>query len=124
MTPSAICPGDTVLLADVGTTRIKLAVVSDHGLGEGRARRLPVVGRRQDLDSHAFHAENLERWLLSAAPGPAVVLVASVHDAAAARLEAVLAAVSATSHRPLRQRRIMHADLPLAIRLDEPQKTG
>ena len=124
MTPSAICPGDAVLLADVGNTRIKLAVVTDHGLVEGGARRLPVVGRRQDLDSHAFRAENLERWLLSAAPGPAVVLVASVHDAAAARLEAVLAAVSATSHRPLRQRRIVHADLPLAIRLDEPHKTG
>ena len=124
MTPHAICPGDTVLLADVGNTRIKLAVVTDHGVVEGGGRRLPVVGRRQDLDSHAFHPDNLERWLLSAAPGPAVVLVASVHDAAAARLEAVLAAVSATSHRPLRQRRIVHTDLPLTIRLDEPHKTG
>jgi type III pantothenate kinase len=124
MTPSVICPGDTVLLADVGNTRIKLALVTDHGFVEGAARRLPVVGRRQDLDSHAFHPDNLERWLLSAAPGPAVVLVASVHDAAATRLEAVLAAVSATSHRPLRQRRIVHTDLPLAIRLDEPHKTG
>jgi type III pantothenate kinase len=87
-------------------------------------RRLPTVGLRQDLDSHAFRPENLERWLMSAAPGSAVVLVASVHDAAATRLEAVLAAVSATSHRPLRQRRIGHADLPLSIGLDEPHKTG
>ena len=116
--------GDTVLLADVGNTRIKLAVVSDHGLDATGLRRLPNVGLRQDLDSHAFRPENLERWLMSAAPGSAVVLVASVHDAAATRLEAVLAAVSATSHRPLRQRRIGHADLPLSIGLDEPQKTG
>ena len=35
-----------------------------------------------------FRAENLERWLLGAAPGPAVILVASVYEAAAARLEA------------------------------------
>ena len=116
--------GDTVLLADVGNTRIKLAVVSDHGLDATGLRRLPNVGLRQDLDSHAFRPENLERWLMSAAPGSAVVLVASVHDAAATRLEAVLAAVSATSHRPLRQRRIGHADLPLSIGLDEPHKTG
>ena len=116
--------GDTVLLADVGNTRIKLAVVSDHGLDATGLRRLPTVGLRQDLDSHAFRPENLERWLMSAAPGSAVVLVASVHDAAATRLEAVLAAVSATSHRPLRQRRIGHADLPLSIGLDEPHKTG
>ena len=116
--------GDTVLLADVGNTRIKLAVVSDHGLDATGLRRLPTVGLRQDLDSHAFRPENLERWLMSAAPGTAVVLVASVHDAAATRLEAVLAAVSATSHRPRRQRRIGHADLPLSIGLDEPHKTG
>ena len=124
MTPPAACLGDTVLLADVGNTRIKLAVVSDLGLDGVGSRRLPTVGRRQDLDSHAFRAENLEQWLMSAAPGSAVVLVASVHDAAAARLEAVLAAVSATSHRPLRQRRITHADLPLAIGIDEPHKAG
>ena len=116
--------GDTVLVADVGNTRIKLAVVSDHGLDATGLWRLPTVSLRQDLDSHAFRPENLERWLTSAAPGSAVVLVASVHDAAATRLEAVLAAVSATSHRPLRQRRIGHADLPLSISLDEPHKTG
>jgi len=124
MSRPAVCLGDTILLADVGNTRIKLAVVADHGLDGKEPRRLPTVGRRQDLDSHAFRAENLERWLMSAAPGPAVVLVASVHDAAAARLEAVLAEVSATSHRPLRQRRIGHADLPLATAVEEPHKTG
>jgi type III pantothenate kinase len=52
------------------------------------------------------------------------VLVASVHDAAAARLEAAIAEVSATRHRPLRQRRVVHADLPLVVALDEPHKVG
>lgn len=126
MTPSAaaICLGDTVLLADVGNSRIKLAVVTDHGIAEGQPRRLPALARRHDLDSHGFRAANLEEWLQAAAPGPAVVLVASVHDAAAARLEAALAAVSATSHRPLRQRRITHADLPLALALAAPERVG
>jgi len=126
MTPPmpSICPGDTVLLADVGNSRIKLAVVTDHGFAEGRPRRLPTIGRRHDLDSHGFRAANLEEWLQAAAPGPAVMLVASVHDAAAARLEAALAAVSATGYRPLRQRRITHTDLPLALGVSEPDRTG
>ncbi|NBW95722.1 MAG: type III pantothenate kinase [Planctomycetia bacterium] len=116
----AICGGDTVLLADVGNSRIKLAVSGDHGDG----RTLPTITRRHDLDSHAFRSVDLEQWLQGAAPGPAVVLVASVHDAAAARLEAALAAVSATGHRPLRQRRIVHADLPLSIAIPDPDCVG
>jgi type III pantothenate kinase len=118
-----ICLGDTVLLADVGNTRIKLAVMQDHGVVEG-ARRLPSVAHRQDLMSREFRPQNLEQWLAAAAPGPAVILVASVHEAAAVRLEAAVAEVSATRHRPIRQRRISHADLPLAVLLDEPHRVG
>ncbi len=113
--------GDSVLLADVGNSRIKLAVVVEAAAAPPR---LPPVSRRHDLDSHSFRSAQLEQWLQSAAPGPAVVLVASVHDAAAARLEAALAAVSATGHRPLRQRRVGHADLPLAIAVAAPERTG
>lgn len=32
MSSPPICLGDTVLLADVGNTRIKLAVLVDHGV--------------------------------------------------------------------------------------------
>ena len=119
----AICSGDTVLVADVGNSRIKLAVVTAAG-AIAEPPRLPEIHRRHDLDSHGFRPADLEQWLQAAAPGPAVVLVASVHDAAAARLEAALAAVSATSHRPLRQRRVGHADLPLAITLAAPERVG
>jgi hypothetical protein len=35
--------GDTVLLADVGNSRIKLAMVSDHGIDASGVRRLPTV---------------------------------------------------------------------------------
>jgi type III pantothenate kinase len=120
------CLGDTVLLADVGNTRIKLAVVTDHGIGGSGSgfRRLPTVAKRQDLDSHGFRPANLETWLNQAAPSAAVVLVASVHDAAAARLEAAIAELSATRHRVLRQRRIQHHDLPLEMLVDEPHKVG
>jgi type III pantothenate kinase len=85
-----ICSGDTVLLADVGNSRIKLARLDDLPAGGG----LPAVARRQDLDSRGFHPDNLERWLLAVAPGPAVILVASVYEAAATRLEATVAEIS------------------------------
>jgi len=127
MTPPShlpVCLGDTVLLADVGNTRIKLAVVADHGIDASGARRLPTVAKRQDLESHGFRPANLETWLNLAAPTSAVVLVASVHDAAAARLEAAIAELSATRHRPLRQRRIVHGDLPLEVTVAEPHKVG
>ena len=123
-TKPPVCLGDTVLLADVGNTRIKLAVVADHGIDASGARRLPTVSKRQDLDSHGFRPANLESWLNQAAPTSAVMLVASVHDAAAARLEAAIAELSATRHRVLRQRRIQHLDLPLEIAVAEPHRVG
>jgi type III pantothenate kinase len=120
----AVGLGDTVLLADVGNSRIKLAVVVDHGEQTGGRRSLPAVAKRQDLDSHSFRSAHLEQWLNLAAPASAVVLVASVHDAAAARLEAAIAELSATRHRSLRQRRIGHRDLPLEIGLPAPHTVG
>lgn len=114
------CLGDTVLLADVGNSRIKLGAIAVYGNGTA----LPVITKRQDLVSRSFRPDMLEQWLHAAAPGPAVILVASVHDAAAARLEAAIAAASATQHRPLRQRRIGHADMPLVISVPEPHRVG
>ena len=115
-----------MLLADVGNSRIKLAVVSDEGIdaADVAGRRLPTVTQRLDLDSHGFRPDNLENWLNQAAPTTAVVLVASVHDAAAARLEAAITELTATRHRSLRQRRIVHGDLPLEIMVAEPHRVG
>lgn len=111
---------DALLVADVGNSRIKLALVADRG-ADGR---LPRVQRRQDFLSRDFHPGNIERWLAVAAPGPALLLLASVHDAAAVRLEAAVAEVSATRHRPVRQRRVDRADLPVEIQVDEPMRVG
>ena len=125
-TKAPVCLGDAVLLADVGNSRIKLAVVSDEGIdaADVAGRRLPTVTQRLDLDSHGFRPVNLENWLNQAAPTTAVVLVASVHDAAAARLEAAITELTATRHRSLRQRRIVHGDLPLEIMVAEPHRVG
>ncbi len=114
---------ETIVLADVGNTRIKLAVLHAEG-DRAAAAGLPAVARRQDLLSREFRAANLRSWLEASAPGPAFVLVASVHDAAAARLESAIAEVSVTRHRPLRQRRIGRDDLPLVIDVDEPHRVG
>lgn len=123
MNHPSTCLGDTVLLADVGNSRIKLAAVASWG-DESGAAALPRLVHRQDLSSRDFHPDNLDRWLAQAAGGTAVLLVGSVHDAAAARLEAAVAEVSATRHRALRQRRVGYADLPLEVRLPEPHRVG
>ena len=118
-------PPETLLLADVGNSRIKLAAVVAHGgtPGGGRAG-LPTIRHRQEIDIRGLRTNLLRQWLAVAAPGPAVILVASVHDAAAAVLEMALAEESATGRRPLRQRRIGHADLPWPPALPEPQRVG
>jgi len=112
--------GDVVLVADVGNTRTKLAVVVDGGA----PGRLPAVGRRQDFSSREFRAENLARWLAAAAPGPCLLLVAAVNEAAATRLEAAAAEISATGTRPVRKRRLSRAHLPVAVRVDAPDRVG
>lgn len=124
MTTAPMGSGDTVLVADVGNTRIKLAVAVAGGRDAGASRRLPQVARREQLLSRHFRPENLQRWLEAAAPGEALLLVAGVNQAAAVRLEAAVAEVAATRHRRIRQRRIGHADLPLEVLVDEPQRVG
>lgn len=113
---------DSILLADVGNSRIKLARLLE--LPAADDRRLPTLGHRQDLDSRGFRPENLDRWLQAAAPGRGLIIVASVCEAAASRLEAAVAEISATRHRPLRQRRAGHRDLPLVVSLPAPDRVG
>jgi type III pantothenate kinase len=118
-------PVETLLLADVGNSRIKLAVVADRGLDEGGRRvGLPTVHQRLEIDNRGLRTNLLRQWLAVAAPGPAVILVASVHDAAAAVLEMALAEESATGRRPLRQRRVGYADLPFLPAVTEPHRVG
>ena len=118
-------PPETVLLADVGNSRIKFAaVVGAGGAPGGRRAGLPTIRHRQEIDIRGRRTNLLRQWLALAAPGPAVILVASVHDAAAAVLEMALAEESATGRRPLRQRRIGHADLPWPPVLAEPPRVG
>ncbi|MBU6277549.1 MAG: hypothetical protein KGQ61_13010, partial [Planctomycetes bacterium] len=111
----------TVLVADVGNSRIKLAALApDRARGDGGAR-LPRVAGRADLVARDFDADALARWLDDAAPGAALLLVGSVNVAAAARLGEVVARVAAARDRPLTAARIGPADLPLVVRLAEPE---
>jgi type III pantothenate kinase len=112
--------GETVVVADVGNTRIKLAVV----VADVTASRLPEVTHRQDLLSREFRPENLREWLDRVAAGAAVVLVASVHDRAAVGLEAAIAEVATTGPRTIRQRRVTREHLPIAVDGDEPGRVG
>ncbi len=106
------------VVADVGNSRIKLAVVTATDRG------LPRIEQRHDLESHSFACDELEGWLMTAAPADVMVSIASVYDAAAARLEAAVAGVSATRHRPVHQRRVRFADLPIVVDLAEPERVG
>lgn len=123
--PPVVARGGAVLVVDVGNTRIKLASIAGHATpAEGGRPRRPVLHQRQELLSRSFRQDNLEAWLRTAAPGAGLVLVASVHDAAAARLEATVAGLSAERPLPLRLRRIVHGDLPLAIAVADPGRVG
>ncbi len=116
---------ETLLLADVGNSRIKLAVVADRGLDAGGSRvGLPTVRQRLEIDNRGLRTNLLREWLGVAAPGAAVILVASVHDAAAGVLEMALVEESATGRRPLRQRRVGYADLPCLPAVAEPHRVG
>lgn len=111
---------ETLLVADVGNSRIKLA----------RVRERDAAGRLPRVDSHlaidAFHVDpaELERWLATVAAGPATLLVASVHDEAAGRLERAVAEGSAAGRAEVRCRRVTHTDLPLAVALEAPARVG
>lgn len=105
----------TVLVADVGNTKIKLAVA-----GMSPAVKMPMLSHHADLCSHSFRSEDLEAWLEKVPPGSDSFLIASVHDAAATRLESTIGKLSAT----LQQQRIVYHDLPLQMDLENPDSVG
>ena len=69
-----------VLLADVGNSRIKLALVS--GVSQG----MPLLERRYELDSRDFSYDDFESWLMAVVSPSTTFYIASVCDAAAAQL--------------------------------------
>ncbi|MFM8891327.1 MAG: type III pantothenate kinase, partial [Planctomycetia bacterium] len=126
-----------IVVADVGNSRIKLAVVAGLATGcvagghaeggrtdGGHAEGLPKLAGHRAIDSRDFNPDGVTRWLGQLGTESATVLVASVNDTAAARLEAALGEFSVTKHRPLRQRRITAAHLPLGVALPHPQRVG
>lgn len=135
MTPHATAPASpppptavTVLVADIGNSRIKLAAVAPSAVATRRpgtaADALPPLLHRTDLVARDVDADALGRWLADVAPGAALVLVGSVNVAAAARLDEIVARVAAARAAPLSAVRVGPADLPLVVRLAAPEKVG
>ena len=79
-----------VLLADVGNSRIKLALVS--GVRQG----MPLLERRYELESRDFSCDDFESWLMAVVSPSATFYIASVCDTAAAQLETAISAISGT----------------------------
>ncbi len=111
------CPSK-VLLADVGNSRTKLALLS--GVRQG----MPLLERRYDLDSGDFNCDDFENWLMAAVPASATFYIASVYDKAAAELETAISAVSTARHLRVKQQRVHFSDLPLGVKTDQPDRVG
>ena len=107
-----------VLLADVGNSRTKLALLS--GVSQG----MPLLERRYDLDSRDFKSDDFENWLRAAVPASATFFIASVYDTAAAQLETAISAVSATHHLLVQRQRVHFSDFPLGVKTDQPDRVG
>ena len=107
-----------VLLADVGNSRTKLALLS--GVSQG----MPLLERRYDLDSRDFNSDDFENWLRAAVPASATFFIASVYDTAAAQLETDISAVSATHHLLVQRQRVHFSDFPLGVKTDQPDRVG
>lgn len=107
-----------VLLADVGNSRTKLALLS--GVSQG----MPLLERRYDLDSRDFNSDDFENWLRAAVPASATFFIASVYDTAAAQLETAISAVSATHHLLVQRQRVHFSDFPLEVKTDQPDRVG
>ncbi len=107
-----------VLLADVGNSRTKLALLS--GVSQG----MPLLERRCDLDSRDFNSDDFENWLRAAVPASATFFIASVYDTAAAQLETAISAVSATHHLLVQRQRVHFSDFPLGVKTDQPDRVG
>ena len=107
-----------VLLADVGNSRTKLALLS--GVSQG----MPLLERRYDLDSLDFNSDDFENWLRAAVPASATFFIASVCATAAEQLETAISAVSATRHLLVQRQRIHFSDFPLGVKTDQPDRVG
>lgn len=106
------------MLADVGNSRTKLALLS--GIGQG----MPLLERRYDLDSGDFNCDDFENWLMAVAPDSATLYIASVYDAAATQLETAISSVSTTRRLLVQRHRVRFSDFPLGVKTDQPDRVG
>ncbi|MBT3211880.1 MAG: type III pantothenate kinase [Planctomycetaceae bacterium] len=110
--------GRTKILADIGNSMVKLAVLS--GVRQG----MPCLKDRFNLNSHDFNCEGFENWLMTVAPVSAEFYVASVYEAAAACLETSISAISATRNLSVQKQRVLFSHLPIEVTTEHPEHVG
>lgn len=108
----------TTILADVGNSMVKLAVLS--GVRQG----MPCLEDHYNLDSHNFDCEGFENWLMTVASVSAEFHIASVYETAATRLETSVAAVSAARKLSVRKQRVLFSHLPIEVMTEDPRHVG
>mgnify|MGYP000409598306 CR=1 FL=1 len=108
----------TTILADVGNSMVKLAVLS--GVRQG----MPCLEDHYNLDSHNFDCEGFENWLMTVASVSAEFHIASVYETAATRLETSVAAVSAARKLSVRKQRVLFSHLPIEVMTEDPGHVG
>ncbi len=105
-----------LVVVDIGNTRIKWAEAAP---GDGP---LATLSRRLDVMSREFDPATVQSWFAPLSPHSVRVLLGSVHDAAAERLEGVIASVR--GEHPIEVRRVMREHLPIQVDLDAPDRVG
>lgn len=107
-----------VLLADVGNSRIKLALVSAVSQG------MPLLERRYELDSRDFSYDDFESWLMAVVSPSTTFYIASVCDTAAAQLETAISSINGTRQLRIQLHRVHSSDLPLKVKTEQPDRVG
>ncbi len=107
-----------VLLADVGNSRIKLALVSAVSQG------MPLLERRYELDSRDFSYDDFESWLMAVVSPSTIIYIASVCDTAAAQLETAISSINGTRQIRVQLHRVHFSDLPLKVKTEQPERVG
>jgi type III pantothenate kinase len=119
-----------LIAVDIGNSRMKLGVFAREG-GQAAVTstlELPTPEAMFDLEiKHStgeFNAVRLQTWLSEHVKNVAECRVASVHRAAADRLEACVTEWARTGGRGCQVQRITFRDVPMVIRVDEPARVG
>ncbi len=105
----------SLVAVDVGNTRVKFGWF-DLPTGDG----LPAPARTLELATEPWEPKHAEQLLADHSADEATWLLASVNRAASARVVAWIDSLAARAER----RELTSGDLPIAVKLDAPERVG